>query len=149
MTQGFDAAKPKFLDPLLSSPMRINLVALATHHAGPQAPANPTEGYIWMDTNDPTNIKIKAFVGSSFIVILNNIQAGAPTQSSVDKFIHVQATAATAWSITHTLNTRDVAWKIYDAADFWMLPNTFEITGLNTIEVTFLSQESGRVVITG
>jgi hypothetical protein len=149
MSQGFDAAKPAFLDPLTSEPMRVNMTALATNHAGPQAPANPQDGWLWMDTADPLNIKIKAFINSAWLTILNNIQAGAPSQSNVDKFVHTQATGATQWTIVHTLNTEDITWTIYDSNGFWMLPNNFEITGPNTITVTFLSQESGKCVITG
>lgn len=149
MSQGFDSSKPAFLDPLVSEPVRISLSALATHHAGATAPTDPQEGWIWMDTSNPTNISLKAFISSTWITILSNIQAGAPSQSTVDKYTHDQTTPATTWTINHGLSTDDVTITIYDATGLWMLPNTVQIVDDNSVTVTFLTSETGKAVITG
>lgn len=149
MSQGFDTAKPKLLDPLTSNPMRLNFTALATHHAGPTAPPDPQQGWVWMDTSNPTSISLKAFISNAWVVILANIQAGPPSQSNVDKFVHIQSTPSMAWIINHTMNTTGLTFTVYDATGLWMLPNSVQLVSNSQVVITFLSDQSGTAVLTG
>jgi hypothetical protein len=149
MSQGFDSAKPKFLDPLVSAPMRQNFVALATHHAGAVAPTDPQEGWFWLDTSDSTNVKVKLFHSNAWITILANVQAGPPSQSNVDKYVHTQGTSVTTWNITHTLSTDDLIVMVYDASGNWILPNEIILVDDDNVQITFLAAQSGKAVLTG
>lgn len=149
MSQGFDPLTPKVLDPLLSDPVRADLNALASHHSGTQAPGAPREGWIWFDTSDPLNLKLKIFLLGSFVTILENLAAGPPTQSGVTKFTHTQGVAATTWTVNHTLNTQDLAWSVFDSGNVAIIPDTVTIVTPSQLQFTFLTAESGRAILVG
>jgi hypothetical protein len=144
-----DINKPAFQDPLISEPIRVNLSAIASVNIGPTAPADPFEGLLWTDNSVPTNIKLKQFLLSAWRTILENIQAGPPSQSNVSKFVHNQAAPSTIWTVTHTLSTEDIASVLVKIGDFVVVPDTIEVIDSDTVEITFSSSVSGRAVLTG
>lgn len=102
-----------------------------------------------MDTADPTNVKMKAYISGAWVTILANIQAGPPSQSNVGKYVHTQAVSASTWNIVHTLSTIDVLFTFFDGAGVWILPNSVTIIDDSTISVTFTSSTAGKAVLTG
>src|SRR5690606_9724387 len=123
MAQGFDKNKPRFQDPLVSQEVRANFLAVATNNAGSTAPKDPEIGTFWLDTSVSTNVRLKCFLSGAWIVILSNIQAGPPSQSNVDKFVHRQETGAATWTITHTLDTTDISVMVYDSTGKFIIPD--------------------------
>lgn len=152
MTQGFDSSKPEFQDPLLSSPMRMNLTAIASSNSGPTAPANPLEGQLWVDTSNPANISLNMFLTGVWKTILQNIQAGAPNQTSVGKFVFTQSPALASWSVQHDLGTEDVIVGLIDTSVSpaeVMLPDTIQIIDENNVTITFTTPQEGRAIVQG
>lgn len=64
----FDKTKPAIGGPLSSTPVRDNLNALAVHHAGPSQPVTPDEGYVWLDTSNPSRKTMRLFVNGAWCV---------------------------------------------------------------------------------
>jgi hypothetical protein len=151
MSQGFRPSKPAFLDPLQSQPMRDNFNALATHNAGATSPPNPDTGWLWLDTSNPANYRLRMYLLGTWIIILNNLVAGFPSQGGATKVVHNQTVAATTWTITHNLNTPNVSVFIWDGSlpAQMILPNTVVFVNNNVIQATFLVAQSGYAVVIG
>lgn len=149
MAQGFDSNKPAYQDPLLSEPMRTNLNALASCHSGTQAPVDPETGWLWLDTSDPTNYRLRMYIGGSWLIILNNLAGGYPSQSTVGQYVHTQAVAAATWSIVHNLNSEDVTIQFWDSSDQLMFPDTITVVSPNIVQATFLVVTAGKSVVLG
>lgn len=71
----FDKTKPVYKSKLVSQQMRDNFNALATDHAGPEAPTDPEPGYTWLDTSEGSNVKIKRFNGTSWVVEFEHVES--------------------------------------------------------------------------
>jgi len=152
MSQGYDASKPAYLDALQSSPMRLNLNALATCHRGATSPPDPDEGWLWLDIADVTNYKLKMYLAGAWITILNNLQGGFPTQAGASVVTHNQAIASTSWTIVHNLNTLNPVIAFYDsltAPKNQIVPQNVEITTANTVTVTFNTAIVGTATVIG
>lgn len=149
MTQGFDFSKPKFLDPLESESVRTNFKALGTNHEGPTAPSDPELGMTWLDTSDPANVRLRMYVNGVFIVILNNLAGGAPSQSAVDLVVHTQVNPSTTWAVIHNIGTRDVVVQVWDENDQLMLPDTASVIDPDQLLVTFLNPQAGKALVLG
>jgi hypothetical protein len=149
MSQGYDANKPAYLDPLLSAPIRGNLNAVTTNHAGPLPPSDPETGWQWLDTSNALNYRIKMYVGGSWLTILNNIAAGFPSTSTTGKYTHTQAVASLTWSIAHALNTENITVQFWDSSKQLMIPDTVTIVSDVLAQATFLVAQSGTAVVVG
>jgi len=151
MPQGFDPNKPAYLDALTSAPMRLNFNALATCHKGSTGPENPEAGWLWLDTSDATNYKLRMYLFGAWVIILNNLMGGFPTQSGASKVLHTQAIAAASWTVTHALNTANVVVQIFDDSTppVLIIPDSIEITDANTVTVGFLVATAGKAIVLG
>lgn len=150
MVQGLDISKPGFLEPLLSLPIRVNFDAIASWNEGPAAPSNPKSGWVWLDTSDPANIKLNLFILGAWVTILQNLTAGPPSQGATEKVVHTEAApGATTWLITHNLGTEDIGITFWDGSNETITPNVTSIVNDNTVQATFLTQQSGRAVVFG
>ncbi len=152
MAQNFDAQKPALNDPLTSEPMRVNFQAVISLNSGPTAPSDPQEGWPWFDTSDPTNIKLKFFIGGTWVTGLANVQAGPPSQSNVDKEVFTQSVAATTWTVNHSLDSDELSVTCIDTStspDTIMIPDTVEFTSTSVVTITFLTPQAGKAVLLG
>ena len=152
MAQGFRPSKPAFLDPLQSQPMRDNFNALATHNAGATAPANPDTGWMWLDTSNPANYRLRMYLLGTWIVIRNNLVGGFPAQGGATKVVHDQPAPATVWLITHNLATPNVTAFFWDdsvspAVEMW--PDSVVYVTDDQIQANFLVAQMGRAIVTG
>jgi hypothetical protein len=145
----FNPSKPGYLDPLQSEPVRSNFRAIAQHHAGPTPPSNPETGWTWLDTSVATNYRLRMFLFGTWVIILNNLTGGFPSQGGASKIVHTQAVADVSWIVTHNLNTEDVSVTIWDAADQLILPNSVTTVSVNQVLVTFLVAQVGRAIVIG
>lgn len=71
----FDKTKPEYKSELVSEEMRDNFNALATDHAGVTAPVDPEPGYTWLDTSNGSNVKIKRFNGTVWVVEFEHVES--------------------------------------------------------------------------
>jgi len=149
MSQGFDKEKPAFQADLLSGPVRTNMNALATNNAGSTAPSDPEEGWWWLDTSDPTDLKLWCYLSNTWKIVLQNIQAGPPSQTQIGKYVHTQAVAGASWSINHALNTVELVVAVLDGSNEEMIPNTITHTDANNTTITFGSAKAGKAIIIG
>lgn len=149
MSQGFDSNKPAYQDPLLSEPVRTNLNSIATSHAGVSPPNSPNTGWMWLDTSDPTNYRLKIYLAGTWIIILNNLQGGFPSQSTTTQYVHTQAVAAVTWTITHNLSSTDIIAQFWDSSDQLIIPDTTTIVNANIVQATFIVAVSGKAVVLG
>lgn len=152
MSQGFRPTKPAFLDPLQSQPMRDNFNALATHNAGATSPPNPDTGWLWLDTSDPANYRLRMYLLGTWIIILNNLLGGFPSQGGATKVVHTQAVASTTWVITHNLGTPNVSVSFWDDGVVpaqLMLPDVVEHVTDDVVQATFFVAQAGRAVVIG
>jgi hypothetical protein len=147
MSQGFDKLKPEYQADLLSGPVRTNFNSLATWHKGPTAPPNPDDGWVWVDDSDATNVKVKMFLFSAWRTILQNIQAGPPSQTQLDKFVHTQVVASLTWTVNHNLNGVDLLVQVWDSTSHPVIPNDITMTSVNQIVITFVAPVAGRAVV--
>lgn len=147
--QGYDANKPAYLAPVISAPIRANFNAVATCHQGATAPANPDTGWLWLDTSDPLNYKLRMYLVGSWTVILNNLMAGFPTQSGAAKVVFTQGVAALNWTVVHNLNTLHVNVQVWDGTGHLIIPNSVTVLTVNTVQVSFLVAQAGKAIILG
>lgn len=149
MTQGFDATVPQVLSDLLSPEMRTNLLALVTSHAGPTEPTGATQGFVWLDTSVPSNLKLKQHNGSAFVTLFQFINSTPLATGAVTKFVHTQVAGASPWSVNHALGTDDVMVIVYDASDEVIIPDKIILTDANNLSIEFTPVQSGKAVIIG
>jgi len=149
MAQGFDATIPQLASDLLSPEVRTNLLALVTHHSGPTEPTGATQGFIWLDTSVPSNLKLKQHNGTAFVTLFQFINSSPLAAGAVSKFTHTQVSITSPWSVNHNLGTQDVSVMIWDASNEAIIPNTIEIVDIDNITITFSPAQSGRAVVIG
>ena len=58
----------------------------------------------------------------------------------------VQTSAATTWSFTHNLNSKYVAFEVYDSNDYVIIPAGIRVLTTNTAELYFAGSQTGRAV---
>ena len=149
MVQGFDTNVPQVGSDLLSPEIRTDLLALVTHHSGPTEPTGATQGFTWLDTSVPSNLKLKQHNGTAFVVLFQFINSSPLAAGAVTKFTHTQVSITSPWVINHDLGTEDIIVMIWDASNEAIIPNTIEIVDIDNINVTFSPAQSGRAVIIG
>jgi len=62
-------------------------------------------------------------------------------------FVHIQASAATTWTITHNFAVREVTLDFYDANFNRIFPDLVTLTDINTVTAMFVVAQAGRVVV--
>lgn len=152
MSQGYAKDKPAYLDALESSPMRLNLNAVATCHRGATPPTDPDEGWFWLDISDALNYRLRQYLFGSWVILLNNLLGGFPTQGGASVVTHTQAVASGTWTIVHNLNSLHVQAQFFDSTSApknQIIPSNVEVTNVNTITATFTPTQAGTATITG
>ena len=150
--QGYDKSLPEYLDALESAPVRTNLNALATTHQGATAPTDPDAGWFWLDTSDALNYRLRQYLFGSWVIILNNLMGGFPTQSGASLVSHVQAVASTTWTINHNLNKSHVTAQFFDSVSLpknQLLPSNVEVTSALVLTATFAPAQAGTATVMG
>ena len=149
MVQGFDAVVPQVDSDLLSPEVRANFLALATTHSGTTEPPGATQGWFWLDTSVPSNIKLKQHNGSAFVTLFQFINSSPLAAGAVTKFTHTQVSITSPWNINHALGTEDIVVIVWDASDEVIIPDTIAIVDVDNIDISFAPAQSGRAVIIG
>lgn len=62
-------------------------------------------------------------------------------------YIHSQSSAATNWQVTHSLNTRYPVVTVYDSNSTVIIPNSVNVTGVNTLDVLLSTAIGGYASI--
>lgn len=91
-----------------------------------------------------------AFVNSILYIcvsVTNSLPVWVPLTREITVYQYSQATASTSWAITHNLNTTSVNVQIYDSLSNVIIPDGIQVTGPNTVTVTFTGQTTGSAVI--
>ena len=118
----------------------------------------PTQGFNGSVVNELTDFngtKVQgsvSVVGASGIIvdIIGQVMTITGAASLIKSFAATFG-AATSWTVTHNLNTTDVAIDIYDASSprQVILPDSVTVTDANTVTIGWNVAQGGRVVITG
>ena len=147
----FKSTKPAFLDPLQSQPVRDNFNALASHHEGATSPANPETGWLWLDTSNPLNYRLRMYLFGSWIVILNNLLGGFPSSGGATKVVHSQPIAGGTWLVVHNLDTANVTVTCWDNSvpAQIIIPNTVTFVDNNTIQIDWGVAQAGKAIVIG
>ena len=66
-------------------------------------------------------------------------------QTSV--FVHIQATPATTWTITHNFGVREADLEFFDANFIRIFPDLVTLTDTNTVTAQFVVAQSGRAIV--
>ena len=65
-----------------ADPIRGNFNSLAIHHRGATAPTSPDVGWIWWDSSDSNNEKLKSYYGGAWAVLFNHMESTPVPASS-------------------------------------------------------------------
>ena len=151
MSQGFKSTKPAYLDPLQSQPIRDNFNAVASCNMGATSPSNPDTGWLWLDTSNPANYRLRMYLLGTWIIILNNLLAGFPSQGGATKVVHNQAVASVTWVITHNLGTPNISVSFWDDSSpaQMILPDSVMYVNDNEVQASFLVAQAGNAVVIG
>lgn len=79
----FDPTKPAAGTDGVAKEMRDNFNALATQHVGSSEPPNKSRGFIWLDSADIDNHKLKQYTGSEWVVLFEHLES-TPIASGSD-----------------------------------------------------------------
>jgi hypothetical protein len=60
---------------------------------------------------------------------------------------HIQAVAASVWTVSHPHHTTKVQFTAYNETDDWILPNSFKIVDDYTVRLSFGQPQAGKVVL--
>lgn len=100
-------------------------------------PANPKMGHVVFKDK-------RVFIA---VELVSGTPTWVPLTNEIDTYIHVQSGGLVTWTITHNLNTTIPLVQIYDADHKLVIPDNVSIIGNNTVEITFITPQSGRAVI--
>lgn len=149
MSQRFDKTKPLYGSGVLSPEMVLNFNAAMSWNWGPNPPADPDDGWPWVNSSDPTNVKLEIYFAGSWHVILNNLAGPAPTQSSVDRYVHTQVVPALVWTVAHNLNTEDLNITLWNAAKEVIGAQSIVPSDPDTLVITFNTPVAGKAIVLG
>lgn len=62
-------------------------------------------------------------------------------------YIHRELAPAATWTIVHGLNTYNIIPMVYNAANEWIIPDSFEIVDRNVMRVNFSAPVEGKCII--
>jgi hypothetical protein len=142
--------------PLFSHPMVFReptpTGGAAAVHVGPDAPATPVTGQLWW-RNDPDGslyIYYDDGTSSQFVPAAPNAgppgPPGPPGPSQTVAYRHVQATAATVWTIAHDLSFRPNVTAI-DSTGREMWPGAVDYPSAITVQLTFSAAVGGEAYL--
>lgn len=87
-----------------------------------------------------------AFVNGRLYIYLDSESAWIPISNTISYYVHSQGTAATTWTVDHSLGFGTVNVQVFDEDNMVVIPD-IEILDNDTVEITFLSPTAGRAVI--
>lgn len=97
----FDRDQPASGSNLNSAPVRSNFQALAEHHRAATPPGGPQDGYIWWDSSDAQNEKLKTYGGGAWQVMFEHMESSpTPVRSPTGSAGPTGATGATGSGAT-------------------------------------------------
>jgi hypothetical protein len=124
----------------------------AAVHVGPDAPATPATGQLWW-RNDPDGslyIYYDDGTSSQFVPAAPNAgppgPPGPPGPSQTVAYHHVQATAATVWTITHGLSFRPNVTAI-DSTGREIWPGAVDYLSAIAVQLTFSAAIGGEAYL--
>ncbi len=144
MVQGFDPNVP-VPGSAQSAPIKTNFNALFTTNSGPNPPASPNIGTLWIDTSDANNIKLKWFDGTVFRTLLEKLESTPMAVSGQTTFVQ-NFTNATTLIVTHNLN-KFPSVTVVDTTNSVILPDNIVYDNANQITITFSVPTSGKVFL--
>jgi hypothetical protein len=121
----------------------------AAVHIGPDAPPTPAVGQLWWRNDPDGNLFIYYDDGSSsqFVPAAPNVgPPGPPGPSQTVAYRHVQATAATVWTITHNLTFRPNVAAI-DSTGREMWPGAVDYPSAIAVTLTFSAAVGGEAYL--
>jgi hypothetical protein len=92
----------------------------------------------------------KAMIGGGDTIIITPPDEPDPTPGGIGDVVgyqHVQSSASTTWTITHSKNTRNVQVTIWDSANEQIIAGSVKITNENTVTVKFNTAITGRAIL--
>lgn len=90
------------------------------------------------------------YLFGSWVIILNNLMGGFPTQAGASKVVHTQSTPSTTWTINHNTNDEDPAIQFWDSVTIpknLIIPNNVQVTSANQVVATFSPAQAGTATI--
>ena len=64
----------------------------------------------------------------------------------VSKYVHIQSSAVTIWTINHNMNSNDILINVWDDNGFLLISDVSIITP-NQVSINFVNPQSGRAII--
>jgi len=104
-----------------------------------------------------TSLPINTTIGSVTSTEISYLQGvTSPIQNQIDNiqtsggggavgYTHIQTTASDTWTVVHNKNTKQLVYLLLDNNDNQILPDTFKLIDLNTVEITFAFPIVGQV----
>lgn len=115
-----------------------DMVHIMENFANSAPPSYPLSGQLWFNTTLD-----KVFVRNT----TNSSWNGVSTSQT---YVHIQSVPSTIWTVNHNLSTEYVSATVYipDSGTYvQIIPYETRILNSNTVQITFTSSFSGRVVI--
>lgn len=79
--------------------------------------------------------------------IQSGLPAWVPMTQEIDSFVFQQASAETAWTIVHNLNTAAAFVQVYDTNGLMLIPDYVDTSVFNQVTVMFSAAQAGTAVI--
>lgn len=79
--------------------------------------------------------------------IAANLPVWVPMTQEIDSYVYTQASAATAWTITHNLNTAAAFVQVYDENGMMLMPDYIDTSVFNQVTVMFSSAQAGKAIV--
>ena len=117
--------------------LNFNLLQNAVLPADSDFPANPVAGTILFKNK-------KMYICTE---IAADLPVWVPLTQELNTHVHTQSSAATAWTITHNLNTATAFVQIYDTNGQMLFPDYIDDSVFNQVTVMFSSAQAGKAVV--
>jgi len=138
----FDGYAPTAGDALDAEPIRNNFQALAAHHRAAVAPTAPLNGYIWWDSSDSTNEKLRGYFGSSWVTLFTHMESTpVPANGAASAFTALTDTPA---AYTGEAGNNVVVNAAADGLEFAAAPSA-TFTALTDTPAAYTG-EGGKIV---
>ncbi len=86
-------------------------------------------------------------IESGQVILISGTGEGGAGGGVSECYTHDQPSAATTWSISHGFDTSCVNYIVFDASDFQIYPDSFQLIDSNTSEIAFVSPQAGKAAI--
>jgi hypothetical protein len=108
----------------------------------------PTTSQLW--GWDSTDTASRFFViGSGLSYDPDTYTLSSSGGSGGGMYVHTQSSAATTWTVVHSLGLKEVMVQVFDSDDNYILPNSIVWIDVNTCQITFSTSTAGKAVVGG